>query len=87
MANDYEHESIENTPLITYRLGRVEKSLDALHETLRIMETIQRDISLTQARVSSLETWRSALNKFVMGIALTVVGILIQIVLASNGKY
>lgn len=85
---------LDSQSLIAYRLGRVEKAVEANNASaierdnhiitkLETITTLSTQLATTAVRLKSLEEWRKNINAFLTGLTLAVIGLIGTLVIRS----
>lgn len=85
---------LDSQTLIAYRLGRVEKAVESNNAQaierdnniigkLETITTLSTALATTAVRLDILENWRKSVNTFLIGLTLSVVGLIGTLILRS----
>lgn len=93
-GEDHLTNSLDSQSLIAYRLGRVEKAVESnnaqaierdntIVAKLETITTLSTQLATTAVRLDLIEAWRKNVNTFLIGLTLSVVGLIGTIILRS----
>jgi hypothetical protein len=88
--------AIDSQALIAYRLGRVEKAVESNNSSaierdnmiinrLDSISTLSTQIATTAVRLENIESWQKSVNTFLIGLTLSVIGLIGTLVVKAIG--
>lgn len=93
-GEDHLTNSLDSQSLIAYRLGRVEKAVESnnsqaierdnnIISKLDTITTLSTQLATTSIRLDNLELWKKSVNSFLVGLTLSVVGLIGTLIIRS----
>ena len=87
---------LDSQALIAYRLGRVEKAVEANNAQaierdnnilgkLETITTLTTQFATMSLRLDNLESWRKNINAFLVGLSMTTIGLIGTLIVRSLG--
>jgi hypothetical protein len=93
-GEDHLAATLDSQSLIAYRLGRVEKAVEANNASaverdnnivgkLEVLTTLSTQLATTSVRLQLLEDWRKSVNAFLVGLTLATLGLIGSVIIRS----
>jgi hypothetical protein len=93
-SEDHLTNGLDSQSLIAYRLGRVEKAVEAnnaqavdrdnnIMNKLETITTLSTQLATTAVRLDNLEVWKKSVNSFLVALTLSMIGLIGTLIIRS----